>query len=736
MADTAPHTATALDPVTLAILSNRLWITNDEAAATVRRVSGSPVATEICDFNTALLRPNGDAFMVGAYFGPLSLGHDLIVKDILANYSENPGIGIDDMFICSDPYRGNTHQSDVTLVAPVHFEGECIAWTGVSIHQVDVGGPVPGSQASIGATSIFQEPLPIPPLKIVEGGVLRKDIEEEYLIRSRTRDLNALDLRAQIAANNRAKARVLECAERYGVDTLEAAIEAIVDQTTERLRTRLETLPDGTWRHRAYMDEAPGVTHVFQLAVTKTGGELCFDFTGTGPQTGAIFNCSRGGLMGGVLSSMLPILFFGMRWCPTAATRLIDVRTEPGTLVDPVWPAGMCKATTASMAMVNTITNVCLGKMLSGAADPETSGRAMAPWMAAATVQELGGKDRHGRQFGATMLDPMAGGGGARADSDGVDNGGVIRAVKLRIANVETYEFRYPLLYLHRKRLTDSGGAGTHRGGVGVSLAFTPHGVDEIRDNVMHSINYQVPATAGILGGFPGATNTMVLLRDSNVERELADGRLPTDLDQLEGELAIVPVIDAEPLRRGDVYRSTTGGGGGFGDPLWRVPEHVRDDVLAGAVSRRAADHVYGVIIGDGDELDEAATTRHRADLVRQRLEQAVAGSALMSCDCASAECRVSANMALYRADGVLHTGCVCGRLFAPADRNYKDGLARIEGPLQTAGALVNPYRIGADFTYRRFLCPGCGRTIETEVARRGDPLLHDIQLAAGGAAS
>ena len=131
---TSRHAASrGVDPVTLEILTNRLWITNDEAAATLRRVSGSPVATEICDFNTALMRSDGDAFMVGTYMSPLSMGHHFIVKSIIRDYSENPGINPGDMFICSDPYRGNTHQNDVTVVAPVHVGDRLIAWTGISV---------------------------------------------------------------------------------------------------------------------------------------------------------------------------------------------------------------------------------------------------------------------------------------------------------------------------------------------------------------------------------------------------------------------------------------------------------------------------------------------------------------------------------------------------------------------------------------------------------------------------
>lgn len=727
-----PTAATEIDPITVEILSNRLWITNDEAAATVRRVSGSPVATEICDFNTALLRANGDAFMVGTYMAFLSLGHDAIVKDILANYADNPGIGPADMFICSDPYRGCTHQNDVTLVAPIHYQDELIAWSGVTIHQVDVGGPVYGSQASVGATSIYQEALPMPPMKIVEDGVLRKDLEEEYLIRSRTRETNALDLRAKMAANNLAKARILECVERYGLETVQATIDSVIDSTEARLRARLRRLPDGIWRHRAYMDDSPGKTHYLEVSLSKRDSELCFDFTRTGPQTGAIFNCSKGGLMSGLLGSVLPVLFYGMYWCPAAAQRVIELKTTPGTLVDAEWPAGMCKATTAAIAMVNTMANVVLGKMMAGSGDAEIGARAMAPWMAAATVQELSGTDQRGQEFGATLLDPMAGGGGAKADGDGIDSGSVIRAVKLRIANVETYEFRYPMLYLYRRQLEDTAGAGMFRGGAGCSLMYTPHGTDEIPASVMHSINYQVPATVGIFGGYPASTNSMAILRDSDVWERLSAGDVPNELEALTGDLEPVPIMQSTGLHRGDVYHSITTGGGGFGDPLQRDPGAVQRDVASGATSQPWGETVYGVVLTAEGGVDEERTEVRRKEIRAERLTLAAPpahASQPTRHERAELERSLGGCLRLYRIGSAQHYGCSCGWLLAPAGQPYKDGLRVLESPTQEAGPRVDPYRIGVGFVFRRFVCPSCGSLIETEVARVGEPALVDIEI-------
>ncbi len=720
----------SIDPITLEILSNRLWITNDEVAATVRRVSGSPVATEICDFNTALLRANGDAFMVGMYMGLISLGHDMITKDILREYTENPGIEPDDMFICADPYLGSLHQNDVALVAPVHCEGELIAWSGVAIHEIDVGGPVYGSHGSLGATSIFGEALPIPPFKIIERGRLRKDLEREYLVRSRTRDLNALDLRAKIAANNLAKRRILECVERYGVETVVAAMEAVVDSSEDKLRRRLRLIADGTWRHRAYMDGQPGDIHYFELALTKEDDRLTFDFTGSGPQADAVFNTSLAGTTGGIIAAALPMLCYGMYSCPAAVRRVVDIVTEPGTIVDATWPAGMCKASTAAIPVVNTMSTVVLGKMLACANDEELRSRSMAPWMVAATVQDLFGEDRHGRPFGATMLDPMAGGAGATAIEDGIDGGGIIRAVKLRIANAETYEFRYPLLYLYRRQQIDSSGPGAQRGGVGCSLMYTVHGTAEIPGNVMHSINTQAPTSVGILGGYPAGTNSMMMLRNSNVWNLIENGRWPTELEEMEGEFEVVPGMQSTYLRTGDVYRSITCGGGGIGDPLERSADKVAHDVSERTVSRAEAERTYGIRLHADGTADAEATEKLRADLRGERLSRAapprIEAEVLQEAVSIRA---IGGGLYLYAVNGATYTGCTCGHLFTPVGQNYKDALALLEEPVQAVGPTANPYRVGHEIVFRRLFCPSCARQIEIEIARPGDPLLNDIDV-------
>ena len=166
----------------------------------------------------------------------------------------------------------------MTLVAPVFHAEKLVAWTGATIHQVDVGGSSKGSQAATGAKSIFEEAPVIPPIKIIEKGTLRKDLEEEYLIRSRTRELNALDLRAKIAANLVMAERLLALCHRYGSQTLGEVLTRIIEVSDSKLRTRLRELPNGEWCHTSYIDY-DGAVYAIRLKMSKRDDELFFDFT-------------------------------------------------------------------------------------------------------------------------------------------------------------------------------------------------------------------------------------------------------------------------------------------------------------------------------------------------------------------------------------------------------------------------------------------------------------------------
>jgi N-methylhydantoinase B len=612
-----------LDPITFEVVRHRLWAINNEATATLKFVSGSPVATEVYDFNTAIMNARGEAVVVGPYIASHAICQGLVVETILQECADNPGIGEGDVFLCSDPYSGAIHQNDVAVVAPVFADGQLIAWTGATIHCVDVGGAFKGSQASLGAKSIYEEAPPIPPIKLVEGGVLRRDLERAFLLPSRTPELNALDLRAMLAANSVSGRRILEVAGKYGADVVTATLEGIKEHAASRLRARLRELPDGTWRHTSYIDYGPDV-YACRVTMTKEDDHLRFDFSDSCPQAPALINCAWSGLVAGLLNAVLTQLCWDIPWSPAGSMDPIEIRSKPGTFVHATWPAGVSKATTAASFILTSACCVTLAKLL--AASEQYHDRAMAVWTGAVPASESFGIDQRGEPYGVTLLDDMGGGAGARATKDGIDTGGLIRTISCSLANVETYEFRYPLLYLYRRQQRDTGGAGKFRGGVAITKAFTPHDVPEIPGHVSHTTGCEEPESVGLDGGYPASTNQFVILRDSNVAAHLASGRVPAELDELQGRLEVEPALVSTSLKAGDVFRTVVSGGGGFGDPLERDPPLVLRDVLHGLVSVESAAAQYGVVLRpDAHEVD-ADATRARRDALRAARRPAQAG--------------------------------------------------------------------------------------------------------------
>ena len=602
-----------LDPIRFEVLRHRLWSISAEAASTIKNISGSPIATEAHDFNTGIMSPEGTSVVMGPYVASLAIGQGLTVRCILDKYADNPGLFPGDMFLCNDPYSGALHQNDVSLVAPVFFAEKLVAWTGATIHQVDVGGSSKGSQAATGAKSIFEEAPVIPPIKIIEKGILRRDLEEAYLIRSRTRDLNALDLRAKISANSVMAERLGALCQRYGAEILSEVLHRIIDVTEAKLRARLRELPDGNWEHVSFIDY-DGAVYAIRLKMSKQDDQLLLDFTASSPQAPAVINCTYSGLLAGVQAAVLAYLCYDIPMCPAGILRALKIISKKGTVVDAAWPAGAAKATTAGSFVTTTAVSACLAKMLD-ASDSHCS-RLMACWNGASGQQELFGLDQRGQPFGATMLDGMAGGSGARYDRDGIDTGGFVRSLGCAIANVETYEFRYPLLYLYRRQEPDTGGPGKFRGGAAIGLAMTPHDVDEIPTCVMHGCGIEQPASAGIGGGYPGSTTQFNIRRNTSVQEQLKRGRIPVEFDDLDGQLE-AKSSEETFLKKGDVFERVACGGGGFGDPLERDPELVLTDVRQGLVSRRWAEEIYGVVLSDEPPAVNHAATKQRRDNLR-----------------------------------------------------------------------------------------------------------------------
>jgi len=366
--------------------------------------------------------------------------------------------------------------------------------------------------------------------------------------------------------------------------------------------------------------------HKIVVTMSKRDNQLSFDFAGTDPQVDGIINCTLAGLRGGILPIVLTMLCPDIPWSPGGIYRCIDIVSEPGTINNCTFPAGIGKASVNSAWATQNAVSETVASMLN--THPELGRSAMSVCSGTWDLTLLAGVDQRGGGFATMLCDAMAGGLGAKIDGDGVDTGGTNCIPMGRVADVEINEFSFPMLYLWRREEVDSGGPGRYRGGVGASSCFIPYDSPAGGVHLVVSANGKaVPQAPGLSGGYPAATQWDVLVRDASVREQLAAGRIPQRLDELGGQAHTLPPHLETDLGDRDVYFTHWQGAGGIGDPLLREPEQVARDVTLGKVSARSAHEVYGVLLtgspGGTAEVDQVGTEqlRHRLRLERAGLD-------------------------------------------------------------------------------------------------------------------
>lgn len=463
--------ARAIDPITFEVVRHKLQAMTEEQAITLKAVSGSPVVTDATDFNNGIYLTDGSIVTMG----PQVLFHtgtmSAVIRNITADFAASPGINEGDMYILNDPYKGAVHQPDVAIVAPIFHEGRHVAWAGSCAHQLDVGGMNFGSW-SFKATEVQQEAMLLPGVKLVEAGELRQDLWQMIMGMSRLPMVLGLDLKAMIAANNVAARRMVEVMDRYGADCVEAVMHAEIDASEQQLRARLRELPDGVFRAVDFLEHDGHTDALYEVrvAVHKHDDALTFDLEGSSPQAPGFINCTHAGLVGALFTALLPILAPDIRW-NAGLLRAVTVKAPEGIVCNATWPAPVSSGTVSAVWVVTNVAVMALSRLAS--CDERTAGEAAAVTKGSMTVLTMSGADRDGSPFGTFMLDSTAGGGGAYADHDGLDASGDYCVPRPSIANVETNEAAGPYLYLYRRLLADTGGAGRQRGGATIGLALT-----------------------------------------------------------------------------------------------------------------------------------------------------------------------------------------------------------------------------------------------------------------------
>ncbi|MBX6382578.1 MAG: hydantoinase B/oxoprolinase family protein [Microbispora sp.] len=613
------ETAEDVDPISYEVIRHNLWNINEEHGSTIVKVSGSPIAVFAHDFNPSILTEDGEF----VFFGPYLQFHagmlDLNVKWTLENRSEHPGIRDGDMFFANDPWVGTTHQQDAAMMCPVFWEGRIFCWVANLLHFADVGGGTPGSFCPE-ANDVFEEPVPTPPLRMVENGEIRPDLEAQFLRRSRLPELCALDLRAVVAGNTVAKNRILALVERYGPGVVKGVMRRVISAGEERFVRRLERLPDGVWRDVNFLEVAKtGDRRAYKIAleVRKEGDRLIFSNRGTDPQTGAI-NITYAALRGGIMCPINAFFLHDSLYAIGGALRHIDIEPEPGTITCADYPAACSNGGSTGVHIVIGLAVNVLAKML--ACDTKMARSfccqgGATQWPGAT----MSGKDRRGNDFGAFLLDPMAGAIGAFSFRDGVDVGGLWFDAKGTAPNVEHNEWASPALFLYRREKPDSGGAGKFRGGNSLELAWVPHKTDVIMQTTT-ACGCAIPTARGLFGGLAGSPNRYDYVEGSDVQERLRGGTVPQDLDELRGRRReLLPKETGIAQTVHDVYQLAISGAAGYGDPIDRDPEAVARDLAAGLVTPETARRFYGVVVDAAGHVDEEATAHRREEIREER---------------------------------------------------------------------------------------------------------------------
>ncbi len=563
-----------LDAITLSVIQAALQQTCDEMDLTFSRAAFSPVIAEANDRSDGIYSAVDGALVaqgsqgLPVFVGVMQYSTKTIIEMIADGRCLSPEPG--DIYIVNDPYLGGTHLMDVRFAMPVWRGGKIFCWLSNTGHWPDIGGSVPGG-FSASATAVEQEGLRLPPVKLFKKGVLDPEIYAIITSNIRVADQRIGDIRAQAAALSVGQDRLFAILDRYGDETVVAAIAELRRRAAEQMRANIAAMPDGTYRSTAYVDSDGVVDEplTIALAIEKKGDELTFDFEGSSKP------CA--GPMNSVLATTLSSVYLAMRHIfpdvpiSAGAFEPLIVKRPEGTFLDAKYPRPVsgCAAEVSQR-----IAEAVFAAMVQAIPDKVTAAPAGSSGNFA-----LGGHDpARGRDY--VMYQISGGGYGGNVGEDGLSNGCSTIGIS-KSPPVEIMEQAYPILYRHYALREGSGGAGKHRGGFG--LAYE---VELLRGEARASfvMDHGRVGPQGALGGADGAVNTVTVYRNGKAH-------VPKHLSK-EQDI---------PLRAGDRVAVGTPGGGGYGDPAKRDPALVRRDVAMGYYTQEQVVEMFGAAANGAD---------------------------------------------------------------------------------------------------------------------------------------
>jgi N-methylhydantoinase B len=556
--------AQRLDPVTTEIVRSAFNAAADEMNATLIRSAYTPVIYEMKDCSVALL--DGEHRVLGQSAGlPIFLGNlevcTRLTEEMYGRESWRPG----DVWVMNDSYLTGTHLNDMTVFGPIFDGGELAGLAACRAHWLDVGAKDPGGPMD--SIEIYQEGIRLGPTLVMEGGQVRPDVVDLLARNSRFSDPARGDLGAQIACVRTGQRRLAAIIERHGADTIAAARDEIFAQTERYERAAIARIPDGAYAAEGCLDDdgVGGAPCWVRVRVEVRGDEMTIDLGETDDVQRGPVNCGEAQAVSACRVAY-KLLVNPDNPPNGGAFRPLTVKVRPDSMLGAREPAPCQWYFTPLGLLIDMVV-----RSLAGAVPERAAGASYGDSM----VIGIAGLDpRNGRPY--FDLEPTVGGWGGWDGSDGQD--GLINNVNgsLKDLPIEVLETKFPLRMTHYGFRADSGGAGRWRGGNGVIREYTLDG-----DEAQLFLWFERSATPawGLSGG-----------RDAIPPQVIVNPGRPDERRMLKCNRA--------PLKRGDVIRTMTGGGGGFGNPRERDPRLVRVDVLDRHLTPAAARQSYGVEVG------------------------------------------------------------------------------------------------------------------------------------------
>jgi N-methylhydantoinase B len=562
--------ATPPDMVLMKILDSTMVSICREMGILLMKTSYSTIFNEGLDFTCALADTKGD-MIACAEFCPTMIGGMPILIKSCAQEIPFETLKEGDIILHNDPYRGGLHCPEHTFFKPFFSGGELIGLAVCIGHIAEIGGMVPGAFCGE-ATEIFHEGLRVPPVKIRKEG---KDVEEVWkllLANTRTPRQNFGDLSAMIGCVDLGVSRIEEIVQKYSKDIFRNTCEDLMDYAERRMRAELSSFKDGKYSFEDVVENDGIERKPYTVAIDMyvQGDEVVADYSRSSKQAKGPINATLGVATGAVYNGLLHITDPSIPK-NSGAFRPIRVVSPPGKVTNVDYPGPLVAGNTETHPR---LANITIGAM--GACVPE---RVMASESCTGTNFVFGGNHPDYDEYFA-CYDIMSGGWGGRFGHDGNDCVIAING-NCRFNPAEVFETRFPLRVEDCAMVTDSGGAGKWRGGLGYTrtLLITEVPITGSQCSDRHEVK-----PWPIFGGEPGGNGATFIQKAGTSEWKT--------VRELYGKISSSKYANIT-LEPGDRIRLTAPGGGGYGDPKERDPAAVMEDIAEGYISKAAAAKFY-----------------------------------------------------------------------------------------------------------------------------------------------